>query len=262
MRSQPGIKTNLVAFYSIARENVLRLFRTWIQSLLPPVVTVTLYFFVFGKFIGKHMPDIHGYTYMQFIVAGLIMMSVIMLTFVSNAFGYFITKLHRSNQDYAVAPISNAVIMWGYVAAGLVRGIIIAVIVGAISLCFTRFMPQHFVVIFASVILASLLFSMFGFTNGLLADSFEDASIVPNFVLTPLVYLGGVFYSIDQLPPFWQHVSMANPIFYIMETFRYGFLGFSDLSVGFSFGMLIVFNVALYMLNIYLMNKGKGIRTQ
>lgn len=255
------MKTQFLALKTISYCELRRFLRVWPQSLMPPVITMILYFIVFGKFIGSQLNDMHGVSYMQFIVPGIIMMSIIMNAYNNTVFSFFISRFHRSIEEILVSPVDPHTIVLGYALGGVARGVVTGVLVTIASLFFTHFIPHNIFLIFVSTILASLFFSLAGFTNAVFAKKFDDVSIVPTFVLVPLTYLGGVFYSIDQLPNFWQVVSYFNPILYIVSTFRYGFLGIESVGLEYGFYILGLFVVAIYLFNIFLVKKGVGIRT-
>ncbi|MFN3234380.1 MAG: ABC transporter permease [Gammaproteobacteria bacterium] len=249
-----------IAFYAIVKGEVLRYFRVWTQSLMPPAVTMTLYFVVFGTFVGSQISHINGYTYMQFIAPGLIMMSMIMSAYNNTSFSFYVARFHRNIEEMLVAPIPNWIILSGYTIAGVIRGLMVGVIVSVIALFFTHFSPKHYLFIVLGAIFATTFFSLAGFTNGVFAKRFDDISMIPTFILAPLIYLGGVFYSVNQLPPIWQKVSMVNPILYIIETFRYGFLGIVDMNVYWGLFMLFLFVVLLFLYNLRLLNRGVNIK--
>lgn len=248
------------AFSTIARREVSRVMRIWVQTILPSAITMSLYFVIFGTFIGSQVSDVNGYSYMQFIVPGLVMMAVITNSFSNVVSSFFGSKFQRSIEEILVSPTPNWIIIAGYVFGGVFRGIMVGTIVLIISAFFTKIKVYNFSIIVAFIVLASLLFSLAGFLNSIFAKKFDDVSIVPIFVLTPLTYLGGVFYSIDLLPPLWRAFSKANPILYIVNGFRYGFLGISDVNVTVAFSILIVFIVSLFTINLILMEKGIGLR--
>ena len=255
------MKKQLIALSAIVRAEIRRFMKVWPQSLMPPVITMVLYFVVFGKFIGSQLSDVNGHGYMEFIVPGLIMMSIIMNSYNNTVFSFFVARFHKSIEEILVSPVKHHTLLIGFAIGGVIRGLITGVLVVLASLPFTHFLPHNFFIVLISAILASLFFSLAGFTNAMVARQFDDISIVPTFVLTPLIYLGGVFYSISQLPPIWQTVSYANPIMYIVSTFRYGFLGSGHVNVYSGFAVLGVFVLALYAVNYVLLNKGVGIRT-
>ena len=255
------IKMQLIALKTIVYCELRRFLRVWPQSLMPPVITMVLYFIVFGKFIGSQLHNIHGVSYMQFIVPGIIMMSIIMNAYNNTVFSFFISRFHKSIEEILVAPVNHHTILLGYAFGGVARGVLTGVLVTISSLFFTHFIPHNIFLVFLSTILASLFFSLAGFTNAIFAKKFDDVSIVPTFILMPLTYLGGVFYSIKQLPDAWQIVSYFNPILYIISTFRYGFLGIHGVGLVYGFTILCLFVLGIYSLNIYLLKKGVGIRS-
>lgn len=255
------IGNNLICFYTIARRESTRIFRIWVQTLVPPVITMTLYFIIFGNFIGSQLSDIKGYDYMAFIAPGLIMMSIITNSYTNTVSSFFSTKFQRNIEELLVSPTPDWVIILGYISGGVVRGLSVGFLVSMVSLMFTRLplFSLTYTVLFA--LLTSVVFSLAGMINGIFARKFDDISIIPTFVITPLTYLGGVFYSISLLPEFWQYVSKANPIIYMVDGFRYGFLGSSDINVTIGLGMLVLFTIGLFSINLYLLKKGTGTRT-
>ena len=254
------MKRNWVSFTSIVRKEMIRIFRIWLQTLVPPVITITLYFIIFGGFIGSQLGNIGGYDYMAFIAPGLIMMSIITNSYSNTVASFYSTKFQRNIEELLVSPTPNWVIVLGYISGGMTRGISVGLLVSIVSLVFVR-LPLFnvpFIVLFA--LLTSFVFSLAGMINGIFAKSFDDISIIPTFVITPLTYLGGVFYSISLLPEFWQNISRVNPIVYMIGGFRYGFLGISDSNIWMGLGMLILFSVALFSFTLYLLQKGVGVR--
>ena len=249
-----------ISYYTMVRKEVVRIFRIWTQTFLPAVITSTLYFVIFGKFIGSQIKDVHGVSYMLFIVPGLVMMSVIMQAFMNSAFTFYMAKFQRTLDEVAVSPTPYILVIFGHVTAAVVRGLITALLILCVAAFFTPLTIHSYLITFVFVFLSALLFALAGLINGVFATSFDTVQIFPTFVLTPLTYLGGVFYSISLLPPFWQYVSYANPIVYMINGFRYGLLGVSDLSVGLSFGVLVVMTVVLAGVNWYLFKTGKGLR--
>ncbi|MGB0734155.1 MAG: ABC transporter permease, partial [Pontibacterium sp.] len=235
------------AFMTIVIKEVRRFTRIWAQTLLPPAITMTLYFIIFGNLIGERIGDMGGFGYMEFIVPGLIMMSVITNSYGNVVSSFYSTKFQRNIEELLVSPIPAWVILCGYVTGGVARGLGVGIIVTALSLFFTDLQLHHFGATVVIVLLTSVLFSLGGFINAVFANSFDDISIIPTFVLTPLTYLGGVFYSISLLPEFWQGVSMLNPILYMVNTFRYGILGVSDVNVAVALSMIGLFTVVLYL---------------
>ncbi|GAA3586477.1 MULTISPECIES: ABC transporter permease [Marinobacter] len=250
----------LVAFNTILVREIRRFTRIWAQTLLPPAVTMTLYFIIFGNLIGSRIGEMGGFDYMAYIVPGLIMMAVITNSYSNVVSSFFSMKFQRSIEELLVSPVPNWVILTGYVAGGMARGLSIGVIVTMLSLAFTQLEIHHVAVTMLTVVLTSALFALGGFINAMLATKFDDISIVPTFVLTPLTYLGGVFYSIQLLPEFWQAVSMVNPILYMVNAFRYGILGVSDVNVVFALSMILVFIAILFTVALQMLKRGKGIR--
>lgn len=250
-----------IAFQTILRKETVRFLRIWIQTLLPPAITMTLYFLIFGNLLGSQIGKMNGFSYMQYIAPGLIMMSVITNAYTNVVSSFFGMRFQKSVEELLVAPLPNYLFLLGFVAGGVLRGLIVGLIVTIIALFFTHLAIHNFVTIIVVVLLAATLFALAGFTNALYAKKFDDITIVPTFVLTPLTYLGGVFYSIQLLPDFWRHISFLNPILYMVNAFRYGILGISDVSVTGSLVMLAICCVVLFWFNLRLLNKGVGIRT-
>lgn len=250
----------MTAFNTIVVREVRRFTRIWPQTLLPPAVTMTLYFIIFGNLIGSRIGDMGGFDYMSFIVPGLIMMAVITSSYANVVSSFFSMKFQRSIEELLVSPVPNWVILAGYVCGGMARGLGIGFIVTVLSLGFTRLEIHSLPMVVITVFLTSALFAVGGFINAMLATKFDDISIVPTFVLTPLTYLGGVFYSINMLPEFWQGVSMINPILYMVNAFRFGILGVSDVNPFVALGMILVFITLLSALALRLLQRGKGIR--
>lgn len=254
------MRDNWISFISIARKEMIRIFRIWVQTLVPPVITITLYFIIFGSLIGSQLGDIDGYDYMAFIAPGLIMMAIITNSYANTVSSFFSTKFQRNIEELLVSPTPNWVMVFGYVAGGMTRGLCVGLLVSLVSLIFVR-LPLFnipFIILFA--LLTSFVFSLAGLINGIFAKNFDDISIIPTFVITPLTYLGGVFYSISLLPEFWQTLSKANPVVYMIGGFRYGFLGIADISVWLGLGMLLLFAVGLFLLTLSLLEKGTGVR--
>ena len=240
---------------------MIRIFRIWIQTLVPPVITITLYFIIFGSFIGSQLSDMNGYSYMAYIAPGLIMMAIITNSYSNTVSSFFSAKFQRNVEELLVSPTPSWIIILGYVLGGMTRGLSVGFLVSIVSLFFIR-LPLYnvfYAVLFA--LLTSFVFSLAGMINGIFARKFDDISIIPTFIITPLTYLGGVFYSISLLPEFWQTISKINPIVYMINGFRYGFLGTSDINVYSGLGILILFSVILFSVNLYLFKKGIGIRT-
>lgn len=250
-----------VAFMTILRKEVRRYLRIWSQTLLPSAITMSLYFLIFGGLIGSRIGEMGGISYMQFVVPGLIMMAIVTNSYANVVASFFGAKFNNSVEELLVSPVPNYVILWGYVAGGVSRGLIVAVIVTLVSMLFTRIEMYSVTAVVAVVFMTSVLFSLCGFINAVYANTFDDINIVPTFVLTPLIYLGGVFYSLDLLPDFWAAVSKANPLVYVVNAFRYGVLGVSDVSLTFSFVMIGGFTVLAYGYSMHLLRTGKRLRT-
>lgn len=254
------IKFYGVALLSIWRKEVTRFLRIWVQTLVPPVIVMSLYFIIFGNLIGTRIGDMNGVSYIQFIVPGLIMMSVITNSYVNVSSSFFSAKFQKNIEELLVAPVPTSVIIVGYVGGGVARGILTGIIITVASLLFVPLIIYSWTAIILTLLLTSILFSLAGLINAVFARTFDDISIVPTFVLTPLNYLGGVFYSLTLLPDFWQRVSKLNPIVYMINGFRYGFLGISDVGIGLTFLMLNGFVLVLYFCAWQLIKKGKGLR--
>jgi ABC-2 type transport system permease protein len=249
-----------VGFKTIARKETVRIFRIWTQTLLPSVITITLYFLIFGNIIGERLGSINGHTYMQFIVPGLIMMAVINNAFSNVVSTFFSAKFQRNIDEMLVSPLSFVTIILGFLSGGLTRAVIVGFLVTCVSLFFAPLHIYSISIVILTIVLTSLLFCLCGIINAIFANKFDDIAIVPTFVLTPLTYLGGVFYSIDSLPIFWQKLSLLNPILYLVNCFRYGFLGVSDIPVFKALIILIIVIALLWYACIALLKKGVGIR--
>ncbi|TEW52591.1 ABC transporter permease [Psychromonas sp. RZ5] len=254
-------KQYVTALKSIWVKEINRFLRIWVQTIVPPAITMSLYFVIFGNLIGERIGQMNGFSYMAFIVPGLIMMSVITNSYSNVASSFFSAKFQRNIEELLVAPVPNYLIIWGYVGGGVARGLMVGLIVTLVSLFFVDLHIYNIAVLIASVLCTSILFSIGGLLNAIFAKTFDDISIIPTFVLTPLTYLGGVFYSISLLPDFWQGVSHFNPVFYMINAFRYGFLGVSDVPILWSFCVIGVFIVIGYALVSILLKKGAGIRS-
>ena len=254
-------RQQLNAFTTIVVKEIRRFTRIWVQTLLPPAITIALYFVIFGELIGRRIGEIEGFTYMEYIVPGLIMMSVITNSYSNVVSSFFSTKFQRSVEEMLVSPMPNYLIIGGFVVGGVARGISVGIIVTCLSLFFTDLQLHSLFVIVSIVVLTAILFALGGFINAVYAGSFDDISIVPTFVLTPLTYMGGVFYSINMLPDTWAAISRFNPIVYMVNGFRYGFLGISDIQLGVAYGMVILFIVGLYGWAHWLLKNGVGIRS-
>ena len=252
---------NLVALATIARREVMRILRIWTQTLIPPAITMTLYFLIFGGLIGSRVGKMGGMDYMQFIVPGLVMMSVIQNSYGNVSSSFFSSKFGRYVEELLVSPMPNWVILTGYVTGAVLRGVLVGAIVLCIAMLFTRVHIPHPLVTLSAVLLGATIFSLAGFINAVFAKKFDDVAIVPTFILTPLTYLGGVFYSISLLPPWAQAATHANPIFYMVNAFRYGLLGVSDVSMWTAYALMLGFVVALGALGLWLLKRGVGMRS-
>lgn len=249
-----------IGFQTMVRREFHRIVRIWGQTIVPPTVTATLYFVIFGSLIGKRVGLVGGYDYMQFIAPGLIMMTVITNSYGNVVSSFFGAKFGKHLEELLVSPLPNWVILCGYVAGGVLRGVGVGAVVTVVALFFTRLVPQHVIAIISAVLLTSVVFSLGGFVNALFAKNFDHISWFPTFVLTPLTYLGGVFYSVTMLPGWAQVVSHANPILYMVSAFRYGFLGVSDVDLRLAYGIMITSAVLMFALAVTLLNRGTGIR--
>lgn len=249
-----------VAFSTITTQEIRRILRIWPQTLLPPAITMSLYFIIFGKMIGSRVGEMGGVPYMQFIVPGLIMMSVITNSYSNVVSSFFSTKFHGNIEEMLVSPISKHTMLLGFITGGLFRGLTVGFIVTILALFFTQLSLEHLFVTIFTIVMTAVLFSLGGMINAIFARSFDDISIIPNFVLTPLTYLGGVFYSLENLSPFWQSVSLVNPIVYMVNAFRYGILGYSDVNVWWSLLTLMTFTIIFYVIAYQLLKNGSRIR--
>ncbi len=255
-----NLRLNAIAVATIIRKEVGRVLRIWVQTIVPPAITMTLYFIIFGNLIGRRIGEMDGFDYMAYIAPGLIMMSVITNSYGNVVSSFFGAKFARHIEELLVSPMSNGAIVIGHVAGGVIRGLLVGALVTGVALFFTRLDVVHPFITLSIVLLSSIVFSLAGFINAIFAKKFDDISIVPTFVLTPLTYLGGVFYSISLLPEFWQKVSLLNPILYMVNAFRYGILGTSDISIAHAYTILIVFVTLLFTVCLVLLNRGVGIR--
>lgn len=249
-----------IAFLTILRKEIKRFSRIWIQTLLPPAITMILYFVIFGKLIGSRIGDMGGFSYIEFVAPGLIMMAVITNAYANVSSSFFSAKFQRSIEELLVSPTPNYIILLGYVMGGVARGMAVGLIVTAMSLFFTDLHIHHWATTLFIVFMTSVLFSLAGFINAIYANTFDDVSIIPTFVLTPLTYFGGVFYSINLLPEFWQQVSVLNPILHMVNAFRYGMLGISDVHIGLALVGLTLFVAVLFIIAMHLLKTGKRLR--
>lgn len=251
---------NWIAFQTLLTREIRRFLRIWPQTLLPPAITMTLYFIIFGNIIGSRIGEMGGFNYMDYIAPGIIMMSVINNAYANVASSFYSAKFQNHIEEILVAPVPNYLILAGYVAGGIARGLCVGLIVTLVSLFFTDISIQHIFVTISIVVLSAVMFALGGFINGIYASSFDEISIIPTFILTPLTYLGGVFFSITLLPDFWQTASLFNPIIYMVNAFRFGMLGISDIAIEVAFSIIIACIVALTLFALHLLNKGTGIR--
>ena len=249
-----------IAYLTVMRKELVRIFRIWAQTILPPVVTTSLYFIVFGTFIGSQLAPIQGLSYIQFIVPGLIMMSIITSSYMNTVSNFYFAKFMRNIDEMLVSPMPDWLVIAGFVSGGGMRGLIVGFFVLLVSLFFSHLAIYNLAILIAAVLMTSVLFSLAGLINGVYAKGFDGISIVPTFVLTPLTYLGGIFYSISQFPEFWQKVSLLNPILYMVNAFRYGFLGVSDVPVWICFSILIGFTLIFTAIVAFLFKRGMGVK--
>lgn len=249
------------AYRTIVVREILRFSRIWVQTIFPPVITTALYFVIFGNLIGPQIGEMDGHKYMDFIVPGLIMMAVITNSYSNVVSSFYSSKYQGNIEEMLVSPVPNWVILAGFISGGIVRGLAVGIAVTLISMFFSELSIKHFFVMTTIVLLTATLFSLAGLINAVYAKSFDDISIIPTFVLTPLTYLGGVFYSISMLSDFWQNISMLNPVLYMVNGFRYGILGISDIPIGVSYAIILVFIALLGTFSLSLLNRGVGIRS-
>lgn len=249
-----------IAFYTIVRKEISRFTRIWVQTLLPPAISMTLYFVIFGSLIGPRIGTMNGFNYIDYIAPGIIMMSIINNSYANVVSSFFGAKFQKHIEEMIVAPIPNIIILCGFVTGGIARGLLVGAVVTVVALFFTELKIHNLAITIAVVFMTALVFSLAGFINAIFAKKFDDISIIPTFVLTPLIYLGGVFYSINLLPPFWQTASSFNPILYMVNAFRYGMLGESDINILSAFIILSIFTVCLFSFSLFLLNKGTGIK--
>ena len=260
MLNRTGFYPNLVALQTLLWKETIRFMRIWSQTLLPPAITMCLYFIIFGKFIGSQIRQIDGFAYIQYIVPGLVMMSIMTNAYANTASSFFFVKFNKSIEEMLVTPMSNFIILLGFMFGGTLRGLLVGIIVTGVGLIFTHVPLAHPFIILSMAMLSAMVFSLGGLINGIFAKRFDDISFIPTFILTPLTYLGGVFFSIKQLPLVWQHISMFNPVLAMVDTFRYGLLGTSDLNIYFGFGLVCTFLIFLFFWAWILLYKGVGIK--
>ncbi len=254
------IGINRTAFKTILRREIMRIVRIWPQTLIPPTITMSLYFLIFGAFIGSQIGDIKGVPYISFILPGLIMMSVISNAYLNVVSSLFGSKFQRNIEEMIISPMSTLTLMLGFVAGGVFRSIVVGTLVTIVGLFFTDIQVHNWWILCTVIVLTACLFALGGIINALFAKTFDDISIIPTFVITPLTYLGGVFYSVDLLPPFWRQVSLFNPILYLINTFRYGFIGVSDINIRYALVTILVFIILIFSIAYYLLHRGVGIK--
>jgi len=256
-----NLQQKYIAFKTLLIKEVLRFTRIWIQTILPPMITTALYFIIFGQLIGAQIGPMEGFRYIDYIVPGLILMAVITNSYANVVSSFYGSKFQHNIEELLVSPVPNYLILAGFIGGGLARGLSVGIAVTAVSLFFSHLHMHSILVTFSVIVLTAILFSLGGFINGVFAKSFDDISIVPTFVLTPLTYLGGIFYSINMLPPFWQKLSLINPILYMINAFRYGILGISDIGLVTSYAIILAAIALLTGVSLYLLERGYGIRT-
>ena len=255
------LRVNLVGLVTIVRKEVHRILRIWVQTIVPPAITMTLYFIIFGSLIGQRIGEMGGVPYTTFIAPGLIMMAVITNSFGNVVSSFFSGKLQLHLEELLVSPLSFTTIIAGYVVGGVVRGLAVAALVTVVASFFTELNVARPFITLSVIVLTAMVFSLAGLLNAIFAKNFDDISIIPTFFLAPLTYLGGVFFSISLLPPFWQNVSLANPILYMVNAFRYGMLGASDIPIGAAYAIISIALVSLFSTVLVLLRRGVGIRT-
>jgi ABC-2 type transport system permease protein len=249
------------AFRTILTKEILRFSRIWIQTVLPPMVTTALYFVIFGQLIGSRLGEMDGHPYVDFIFPGLILMSVISNSYANVVSSFYNAKFQRHVEELLISPVANWVILAGYVAGGVARGLVVGTAVTLVAMAFTDVRVHSIPITFTVFFLTSVLFATAGFVNAVFANSFDDISVIPTFVLTPLTYLGGVFYSVHLLPELWQRVSLANPVLYMINAFRYGLLGVSDIRLGTALLLIAGFIAVLVAFALWLLRRGIGLKT-
>jgi len=248
-------------FKTIARKECTRFFRIWTQTLLPPVINQSLYFVIFGTFIGRQIPDIKGVSYLQFIVPGLLLMAVINSSYSNVVSSFFGSKFQRSIEELLISPASPKTIIFGYSSGGVFRGLIVGLLVYLVSLFFTRFQVENIFAVLVFSFLTAILFSLMGLLNGIFAKKFDDISIIPTFILTPLSYFGGIFYTLDSLEGIFLKLSYLNPIVYMIDGFRYGFYGMNYFPITKSISVVLFIILFLYILNLKLIKSGYGLKS-
>ena len=256
-----NLKQQLISLLTLSRKEVGRVTRIWLQTIVPPIITMSLYFVIFGNLIGRRIGEMGGFEYMQYIAPGLIMMSVITNSYGNVVSSFFGAKFQRHLEEMLVSPMPTYAIILGHVAGGMARGLLVGAVVTLIALFFTEVRISNMFITLSVVVLTSVVFSLGGLINAIFARKFDDISIIPTFVLTPLIYLGGVFYSIDLLGDFWGSVSLINPILYMVNAFRYGMVGITDINIIWSFIMVGIFSIVMFLVALHLLEKGSRLRS-
>ena len=254
-------KAYLIAFQTIIIREIRRFFRMWTQTILLPIITTVLYLMIFGKVMGPRIGTMNDFNYISYITPGLIMMGIITNAYSNVAFSFYLSKFSRSIEELLIAPIPSSLVALGYICGGAIRGLVVGTTITLTALFFSPITFHHIFITLLMASLASLLFATIGLINGIFSRNFDDTALIPTFVLTPLIYLGGIFYSIDLLPPFWHHLTLFNPILYIINVFRYGMLGSSDVNIWLAILITLVIFVGLFATAVKLLNKGVGIKT-
>ena len=256
-----NLNIQVVAYKTIVRKEVLRFSRIWKQTLIPPVITNILYFIIFGNLIGERIGEIESFSYTDFIFPGLLLMSVITHSYTNTVSSLYISKYHRYIEELLVSPIQNYTILAGFITGGVIRGLSVGVVVILAAQFFVTFTVHNILLMLIVIFLSSTLFSMCGFLNGLFANDWDDINVIPTFIMTPLTYLGGIFFSISMLPGIWQEIALINPILYLINALRFSMLGITDVSIMIAFSIILLFNIVLASLCLYFLNIGKGLRT-
>ena len=256
-----NLNIQAVAYKTIVRKEVLRFSRIWKQTLIPPIITNILYFIIFGNLIGERIGEIESFSYTDFIFPGLLLMSVITHSYTNTVSSLYISKYHRYIEELLVSPIQNYTILAGFITGGVIRGLSVGVVVILAAQFFVTFTVHNTLLMLTVIFLSSTLFSMCGFLNGLFANDWDDINVIPTFIMTPLTYLGGIFFSISMLPGIWQEIALINPILYLINALRFSMLGITDLSIIIAFSIILLFNIVLASLCLYFLNIGKGLRT-
>ena len=256
-----NLNIQITAYKTIVRKEVLRFSRIWKQTLIPPVITNILYFIIFGNLIGERIGEIEAFSYTDFIFPGLLLMSVITHSYTNTVSSLYISKYHRYIEELLVSPINNYTILIGFITGGVIRGLSVGVVVILAAQFFVTFTVHNIILMLAVIFLSSTLFSMCGFLNGIFANDWDDINVIPTFIMTPLTYLGGIFFSISMLPGIWQEIALINPILYLINALRFSMLGITDVSILLSLLIILLFNIILASLCLHFLRTGKGLRT-